>query len=98
MQFRPRTKTSNTNKNKESNKYLMVFLRSSDQEQRPKHNEKTTNQTNKQTNKQANKDVLDLEYHSQIKSDLHEIFRVYFCGYSKIIQIKNKSIHKQTNK
>ena len=36
----------------------MVFLRSSDQEQRPKHNEKTTNQTNKQTNKQANKYLM----------------------------------------
>ena len=56
-------------------------------------------QVNKQkTNKQTNKHVLDLEYLSQIKSDLHEIFRVYFCGCPKMIKIKNKSINKQTNK
>merc|ERR1712239_36584 len=35
---------------------------------------------------------------SQIKSDLHEIFRVYFFGCPKMIKIKkNKSINKQTN-
>ena len=57
-----------------------------------------TKQTKKQTNKQANKHVLDLEYLSQIKSDLHEIFRVYFCGCLKMIEIKNKSTNKETNK
>ena len=53
--------------------------------------------TNWSTNKQTNKHVLDIEYLSQIKSDLHEIFRVYFCGCPKMIKIK-KSINKQTNK
>merc|ERR1712215_554326 len=57
----------------------------------------TGQKTNKHTNKQ-NKHVLDLEYVSQIKSDLHEIFRVYFCGCPKMIKIKNKSINKLTNK
>merc|ERR1712236_196742 len=37
---------------------------------------------------------------SQIKSDLHEIFRVHSCGCSKMIKIKktNRSTNKQTNK
>ena len=49
-------------------------------------------------NKQTNKHVLDLEYLSQIKSDIHEIVRVYFCWCPKMIKIKNKQFSKQTNK
>merc|ERR1712239_4506 len=54
--------------------------------------------TNKQTNKQTNKHILDLEYLSQIKSDLHEILRETSFGCSTMIKAKNKQIYKQTNK
>ena len=53
---------------------------------------------NLQTNKQINKPFLGPIYLSQIKSDLYEIFRVYSCGSSKMIKIKNKPVNKQTNK
>ena len=49
----------------------------------------TTNQQSKQTNILSDS---DRQYLSQIKSDLYEIFRKYFCGYSKIIQTKYKKI------
>ena len=63
-----------------------------------KTNKSINKQTNKHTNKQTNT-FLDPIYLSQIKSDLHEIFRVYSCGCPKMIKInKNKSIKKQTNK
>ena len=54
---------------------------------------------NKRTNKPTNKHFLDPIYLSQIKSDLHQIFRGYFCDYPKMTKIKkNKSKNKQTNK
>ena len=53
---------------------------------------------NKQTNKQTNKHFLDPQYLSQINSDPHEIFRVYFFGCPNMIKIKNKQFNKQTNK
>ena len=50
-----------------------------------------------QINKQIN--ILDAKYLSQIKSDIHKIFRETSCGYSTMIEAKNnKSINKQTNK
>ena len=62
-------------------------------------------QANKQTNKQkTNNHFLDPEYLSQINSDPHKIFRVYFCGPPKMIKIKktgqktNKQTNKQSNK
>ena len=43
--------------------------------------------------------VLDPKFLSQIKLDLHEIFRGAFCGCPMMIKTKkNKSINKQTNK
>ena len=59
---------------------------------------RTFQQTNKQTNKQIN--ILDPKYLSQIKSNLHKIFRGTFCWCpTKIITEKtNKSINKQTHK
>ena len=55
-------------------------------------------QQTKKTNKQIN--ILEPIYLSQIKSDPHEIFRVYSCGCTKMIKIKktNSSTNKQTNK
>ena len=55
-------------------------------------------QVYKQTNKQTNKHVLDIEYLSQFKSDLHEILRETSFGFSMMIKAKNKPIYKQTNK
>merc|ERR1711867_293068 len=55
----------------------------------------------KQTGQQTNKQIdifLNPIYLIQIKSNLHEIFRVYSCWCSKIIKIKNKQFNKQTNK
>ena len=40
---------------------------------------------------------IDPKYLSQIKLDLHKIFRVTSCGCPKIIKIINKQINKQTN-
>ena len=42
--------------------------------------------------------TIDPTYLSQIKSDLHKIFRVCSCGCPKMIQTKNKPFNKQTNK
>ena len=53
---------------------------------------------NKQKNKQTNKHFLDPKYLSQIKSDLHEIFRVGSCGCPKMIKIKIQKNNTQTNK
>ena len=59
---------------------------------------KTKNkQIYKQTNTQTNKHFLDPKYLSQIKLDLCEIVRVYFCGCPMIIQTKNEQMYKQTN-
>merc|ERR1711867_309049 len=63
--------------------------------------QKTNKSINKQTNKQTNKHFLDPIYLSQIKSDLHKIFRAYSCGCPKMIKIKNKrgqQANKHTNK
>ena len=53
-------------------------------------------QINKQTNKQIN-NFLDPKYLSQMKYDLHEIFRVCFWGCPKMNKKTNKSTNKQTN-
>ena len=55
---------------------------------------------NKQTNKQTNKHFLDPKYLSKIKSDLHKIFRVYYCACPNMIKKKqvNRKTNKQTNK
>ena len=50
-----------------------------------------------QTNKQINL-FLDPKYISQIKSDLHEIFRETFCGGSTMNKTRNKQIYKWKNK
>ena len=55
-------------------------------------------QIHEQTNKQTNNYFLDPKYLSQIKLDLHKIFRVTSCGCPKVIKIKNKRSNKQTNK
>ena len=52
----------------------------------------------KQTNKKQKKHFKDPKYISQIKSDLHEIFREASCGCSMMIKTKNKEFYKQTNK
>ena len=59
-------------------------------------NKQTYKQTNKQTNKQINI-LLNPKYLSQIKSDLHKIFRVTYCGCPKMVKTK-KQISKQANK
>merc|ERR1711888_144276 len=60
-------------------------------------NKQIYKQTNKQTNKQT---FLDPKYHTQIKSNLHKIFRGTFCWCPTKVKTKktNKSINKQTNK
>ena len=54
-------------------------------------------QTGQQTNKQTKKHFLDPEYLSQIKSDPRKIFRVYSCGFPKMIKIEKQTV-KLTNK
>ena len=50
--------------------------------------------TNKQTNKQTNVHLLDPKYLSQIRSDLHVVFREKSLLVS---QDDYKKIHEQTN-
>ena len=62
-----------------------------------KKTKKTNKSLNKQTNKQTNKHFLDPKYLSQIKSNLHKIFRGTFCWCPKKIKTK-KQTNLQTNK